>query len=221
MGAGLFVTGTDTGVGKTWITSLIVRGLRQMGRGAVGLKPFACGDRLDAEALYEANGGVLSMDAINPVWMRVPAAPLAASMIESRMVDLDLARESVREVAGEHPFVLVEGVGGWRVPLTASVCASDFAVELGWPALVVVANRLGALNHARLTIESIRARGLAVAGVVWNETRGPEDDPARWTNPAVLETVLPGELYTEVAFGAESLSAAFLEELWRRGGGEI
>jgi dethiobiotin synthetase len=219
MGAGLFIAGTDTGVGKTRVSSLLVRGLRQMGRDAVGLKPFACGDRGDAESLWEANDRVLEMDAINPVWLHPPTAPFAASLIEERIVDVALALERVREAQAQHSFVVVEGVGGWRVPLTGSMCASDFAVELGLPVVVVIANRLGALNHAQLTVESIRRRGLSVAGLLWNEVLAPAEDPARWTNRAVLEHLCPEPWVGEVSYEAEALPQAVLEELWRLGRG--
>jgi dethiobiotin synthetase len=217
MRAGLFVAGTDTGVGKTRVTSLLVSGLRRLGKDAVGLKPFACGDRGDAESLWAANEGVLDMDVINPVWLRPPTAPFAASLIEERVVDVALAREGVRQVQSRHSFVVVEGVGGWRVPLTESVCASDFAVELGLPVVVVIANRLGALNHAQLTVESIRRRGLSVVALVWNEVLPPAEDPARWTNRAVLEHWCPEPWVGEVPFGAESLPDAMLQALWERG----
>ena len=217
MGAGLFITGTDTGVGKTRISSLLVRGLRRQGRGAVGLKPFVCGDRADAESLWEASERTLDLDEINPVWMRPPTAPFAASLIEGRMVDVALAREGVHRVRESHPFVVVEGVGGWRVPLTESMCASDFAADLGLPVVVVVANRLGALNHAQLTLESVKRRGLSVVAVLWNEVLPPAEDPARWTNRAVLEQLCPEPLVAEVPFGAESLPESLLDSLWSRG----
>lgn len=217
MAAGLFISGTDTGVGKTHVSALLVRGLRAAGVDAVGVKPFACGDRADAEFLDAANGGVLEMGLVNPVWLRVPAAPYTASLVENRSLDVDLAMDAFRTVSQRHEFVVVEGVGGWRVPLTQQICASDFAVELGLPVVVVVANRLGALNHTRLTVDAVRARGLPLAAILWNEVKVAEGSPATLTNRSVFEHLLPDAFQGEVSFAAKSLSDDLLKHLLMRG----
>jgi dethiobiotin synthetase len=182
----LFLTGTDTNVGKTYVASLLVRALRAAGRDCVGLKPICCGDRGDAEALHAASHGASPLNDINPVWLRPPAAPYTASMIENRVIDLDLIREAFGRARSAHESLIVEGAGGWLVPITRTFFVADLAVEMGLPVAIVVANRLGAINHTLLTLESVRARGLDCAGLILNRLT-PEDDLAVTTNRAVLE----------------------------------
>jgi dethiobiotin synthetase len=209
----LLVTGTDTGVGKTHFCSLLVRALRGRGIDAVGMKPFCCGERDDAERLYEASGGVADLALVNPVWLRVPAAPYAACLVENRMLDLDAARRAYAALAAAHALVVVEGVGGWRVPLTADFCASDFAAELGIPVLLVSANKLGTLNHTQLTVDAIRGRGLPCLGVVLNQPAAPDACPAAVTNAAVLEQLLSVPLLGEIPFNAGELPRPVLDRL--------
>lgn len=201
----LFITGTDTAVGKTFVAALLVRALRRAGIDAVGLKPICCGGREDAETLHAASDARLSLNDVNPVWLRAPLAPYAASLVECRAVDLALVRETFARVAAAHPALIVEGVGGWRVPITRDFAVSDLAAEFGLPVAVVVANRLGALNHTRLTVESIRARGLECAGIILNHASHGSDgtretpDLAVATNRAVLEDLLEVPILYEIA----------------------
>jgi dethiobiotin synthetase len=200
----LFITGTDTGVGKTYVSAGLVGAARAAGQDCVGLKPICCGERDDAEALRAASGGALSLNEVNPVWLRPPVAPYAAAMIESRQVDLALVRETIGAVGARHASVVVEGAGGWLVPITRDYTFADLAVELGWPVLVVAANRLGVLNHALLTLEAIERRGLACAGVVLNEAAqvGEEEQMATVTNLQVLETLTEAPVWG-LAHGGE------------------
>jgi dethiobiotin synthetase len=172
-----FITGTDTGVGKTYFTSWLVRSWRKQGRNAAGLKPVCSGDRADAEILREASGGELSLDEINPHHFRVAAAPLVAAREENRDIDFKTGNRRIRELSGRFDFLVVEGVGGWRVPLAPNYDVRDWARDLGYPVVVVARGTLGTLNHTQLTVESIRAAGLVCAGVVVNA--GPENDAAR------------------------------------------
>jgi dethiobiotin synthetase len=213
MASGIFITGTDTGVGKTRFSSLLVRSLRAEGIDAVGLKPFCCGDRDDAQQLSEAAGGVLSLSEVNPVWLRVPASPFTASMVENRLLDLSTAVEAIKAMASTHSFLVVEGVGGWRVPLTQQLCMSQFAKDLGFPVLVVTANRLGAINHTQLTLDSIILSGLACTGVVLNEPAPDLDNIATVTNKAVLEQLLTVAILGELKFGEDTLPNSILDPI--------
>ncbi len=201
----LFLTGTDTGVGKTYIATRLVRDARAAGRDCVGYKPISCGGLEDAEALLAASGGALTLNDVNPVRLAAFAAPYVAAMIENRLIDLDLMRSTYARLAAAHAEVIVEGAGGWLVPLTRDFMLADFAVELGLPVAVVAANRLGALNHTLLTIESIRARGLVCAGVFLNQARVPDEDDATaiQTNRAVLEDVAGVPILEVVGHRAE------------------
>ena len=192
--SGLFVTGTDTGVGKTHVAAGLVRAARALGHDVVGFKPICCGDRDDAEALWQASGGeaVVELNQVNPVWFRTPAAPYTAALIENRQVDLALLRETAATLHAQHSTVVAEGAGGWAVPILRDFDFADLAAELGWPVLVVAANRLGALNHTLLTVRAIEARGLVCAGVVLNEVTDAEPGSpiATATNRGILETLL-------------------------------
>ena len=184
---GLFITGTDTGVGKTYLTSLLTRSLRSQGLPAIALKPVASGDRSDAGKLSEAMGTGLPLTKINPIHFAAPLAPYAAGLLENRPFPWDTLRSHWKEITGQHagPF-LVEGVGGWRVPLDSTHTVREWALELGLPVLVVCRASLGTLNHTLLTVDSIRQTGLSVAGIVMNFHAAPEDDATR-TNPGILE----------------------------------
>ena len=203
-----FITGTDTGVGKTYVTSRLVRGLRARGIDAVPFKPMCCGGREDAEVLCEAAGGALALNEVNPVWLRAPAAPYTASLIENRAVDLDLIHETYGRLRERHAAVLVEGVGGWLVPIRQDLTTADLAAEWGLPVVIVVGNRLGSLNHTALTVQAIRAAGLACAGLVFNngapgsfEPSADDQTLARGTNRGVLETWLDVPILASVEPG--------------------
>lgn len=185
---GFFITGTDTGVGKTWVTAALTRALRARGVPALALKPILAGDRTDAEAYAAANGETLTLNEINPVTLIPPLAPYAACVIEDRPFDFTPVRETLAALAARFPGpFLVEGIGGWRVPITRDVSVREWAQELGLPVVVVVRAALGTLNHSILTIESIQAAGLRIPGLVMNFHGCAADDLAAQTNPAVLE----------------------------------
>lgn len=206
----IFLTGTDTGVGKTHVAALIVRGLRAAGMDAVGMKPICCGDRDDAEILHAANEGRIALGEVNPVWLRPPAAPYVAAMIEERAIDLALIRETFHRLRNAHPGLIVEGVGGWQVPIARDYFVSDLAVECGLPVAVVVANKLGALNHTLLTVAAIRATGLTCAGVILNHVTPPAETPtiAETTNRSVLEDLLDVPILFEIDHGQTEIALA-------------
>jgi dethiobiotin synthetase len=204
-GMNVFLTGTDTNVGKTYVAAGLVRALRKAGRDCVGFKPICCGPRDDAEALHAASGGAVSLNDVNPVWLRPPVAPYVASMIENRMIDLALIHETFARLRSAHESIIVEGVGGWRVPITRDYFLSDLAADFGLPVVVVVANRLGALNHTALTVESIRARGLECSGIILNQPLclADEAEIAASTNAAVIEEIVKAPILFEVGYGQE------------------
>jgi dethiobiotin synthetase len=210
----IFVTGTDTGVGKTRVAAMLVRELRAAGTDAVGFKPICCGGREDAEVLADASGGFATLNDVNPVWLRPPVAPYTASMIEGRAVDLDLVRKTFARLRTEHEVVIVEGAGGWLVPVTRDFSMADLAMEFALPVLVVSANRLGVINHTLLTVAAIRSSGLRCAGVILNHPHAPTDgDPAVLTNRSVLEELLDVPVLGEVAFGDQALPGSVMRVL--------
>jgi len=189
-----FITGTDTGVGKTWFTCRLVRAWKTRGHAAAALKPISAGDRGDAELLRAASGSVLSLDEINPVHFREPAAPLLAARAENRSIDFTTLNREIEAVRACFPHLAVEGVGGWRVPLAPGYEVRDWARDLRMPVVVVALNRLGVINHTLLTVDSIRDAGLTCAGVVVNAGPGAEASPdldlARRHNVFLLREIL-------------------------------
>jgi len=190
----LFITGTDTGVGKTHATGWLVRAWHRQGRDAVALKPIATGDREDALALQRAMEGRLSLDEINPLHFAEPAAPLVAARAEQRSIDLPALNTALRAACARFTHVAVEGVGGWRVPLAPGYQVRDWARDLALPVVVVARGTLGTLNHTLLTVESIHAAGLTCAGLIVNPgtaSPSPDLDLMLRRNAALLRELLP------------------------------
>ncbi len=167
MAKAIFITGTDTDVGKTWVSVRLIEVLRKRGINAVGMKPIECGSYDDSKALQHvsADAGV-TLEEVNPIHLDEPVAPAAVSVpVEVRFEDLKAAFD---HLAGKADFVVVEGAGGWLVPIDAGKSVADLAVYLGLPVAVVAANRLGCLNHTFLTVGAIDASGLDCLGVFLN-----------------------------------------------------
>jgi dethiobiotin synthetase len=183
-----FITGTDTAVGKTYVASLLTRALRRAGFDTVALKPICCGSRDDVEALCAASDNELSVETSNPFWFQTPAAPLVAARLENRDLDLQALAAWFERHRNRRRSLLVEGAGGWLVPLTPQAMVADLAALFGLPVLLVVANRLGCLNHTFLTVESIRARGLDCRGIVLNTLPG-NLNAATETNKRTMEEI--------------------------------
>ena len=201
-----FLTGTDTGVGKTYVAAMLIRALRKAGFDTVGMKPICCGERSDAEALRDAADGELSLDDVNPVWFRFPAAPYTASIVEDRIPDLDQIRERFARIRARRRSMIVEGVGGWLVPITRDYAVADLAAEMRLPVVVVAANKLGMLNHTLLTVQAIKAHGLTCAGVILNNTAGEAGDRSTTTNRSVLECLMEVPVLYEVEMGQSALT---------------
>lgn len=202
---GLFITGTDTGVGKTLVAAGLAAALRGRGIDAGVMKPVetGCPTRdgrlrpLDALALREASGSRDALDLINPYRFREPLAPMVAAERSRGRIDVGRLQERFDRLAARHAMVLVEGAGGLLAPITEDASYLDLAVRLDLPLLVVIGSRLGALNHARLTVEAARHAGLPVAGVVLNRPTAARS-PARTTNCSALRRLLPVPVLGEI-----------------------
>jgi len=196
-------TGTDTGVGKTYVTRLILEMLRREGVDAVGYKPVSCGDREDASLLAAASGG-LALDEVNPLHLNTSVAPYVAGLLENKTVNPADLLAGFHHLAAAHAQVIVEGVGGWEVPLATNYRISDFAKDLGLPVIVVAANRLGALNHILLTVDAIRAKGLNCVGIILNQL-DDELDTAMITNKGIIEELTGVPLLEHLIYGQDFL----------------
>ena len=172
-----FITGTDTGIGKTFVTCALLYTLKAQGITAIGMKPIATGGEMapdglrndDVEALHLASGVKLQVEDLNCYLLSEPIAPHIAAANEDIDIDLDVIRQRFDQLAELADVVLVEGVGGFIVPLGDSINTADLAQDLDLPVILVVGMRLGCLNHALLTQEAILARGLTLAGWVANQ----------------------------------------------------
>lgn len=176
MSRGFFITGTDTEIGKTAVTAGLTHLAAASGLRAAAIKPVAAGQELvdgrwvndDVQCLRAASNMGLSDAEVGPLQLRTPCAPHIAARLEGVAIERAPLLAAVRGVAARAEIAFVEGVGGFRVPLTEGWDTADLAVDLGLPVILVVGLRLGCINHALLSAEAIRARGLVLAGWVAN-----------------------------------------------------
>ena len=226
---GLFVTATDTGVGKTEIACALLRAARAAGIDAVGMKPAQAGETpgepSDAERLREASDRVEPLEAICPYSLAAPLAPAVAARLEGRTIELARIVAAARALAARHAAIVVEGAGGLLVPLTERETYADLAVALALPVVVVARAGLGTVNHAALTVEALRRRGLSVAAIVLNRA-APADDPSVPHNAAEIarltgcDVIGPTPFLAEGAARAAALRAAIGGAVAVRGPGD-
>jgi len=186
---GIFVTGTDTGVGKTVVTAAIAWNLKQAGKSVAVMKPVQTGTIIsgptDIEFVQKVVGENSSLDVSCPYMFPDPLAPLVASMITGERIDIDKIKDSYNQLSSENDFVIVEGAGGLLVPILEDYFMSDLALELNLPVLIVTRPNLGTLNHTLLTLESAKRRGLDVAGIVISNFPWDPGMPEQ-TNPELI-----------------------------------
>ena len=171
---GVFVTGTDTGVGKTWTVLGLLTALRQRGQRVRGMKPVATGCRPteqglrsdDALMILDHAGEDLPYEWVNPYAFEPPIAPAFAARQAGVRISIPRICAVERRLARAAELAVIEGIGGWRVPLGPRSCVSDLAARLGYPVVLVVGLRLGCINHALLTAEAIERDGAVLAGWV-------------------------------------------------------
>lgn len=208
MSRGYFVTGTDTGVGKTLAACALLHAYAGRGLRAIGMKPVAAGavpagGRLvndDVAALKAASSATAGNELVNPYCFAPPIAPHVAAAEAGAEIGLEAILRAYRALAAASDRVVVEGVGGFLVPLGPRLDAAGLAAALGLPVVLVVGMRLGCLNHALLTAEAVHARGLTLAGWIANHI-----DPAMSRadeNVAALERRLAAPLLARVPYAA-------------------
>ncbi|MEW6331615.1 MAG: dethiobiotin synthase [Pseudomonadota bacterium] len=206
MSGGWFITGTDTGVGKTLVSRALLTALRNAGQTAAGMKPVASGCHAteagwrseDALELMAASGVAAEYADVNPYALASACAPHIAAREMGIEIRVEKILESFRRLQRKSPWVVVEGVGGWMVPLGGNLSTADVARALGLPVILVVGLRLGCLNHALLTAQAIRRTGLPFAGWVANRI-----DPAMTHVPeniAALEQAIEAPLLAQIPY---------------------
>lgn len=205
-GRGFFVTGTDTDVGKTLVACALLRAFAKSGLRVIGMKPVAAGAQLkdgewindDVEQLIAAGNVSAPRELLNPYCFELPLAPHIAAGVQKISIKNKYIQEKYQSLSALADVVVVEGAGGFCVPFNDTETSADLARELALPMVLVVGMRLGCLNHALLTAEAIRARGLKLAGWVANHI-----DPAMAhaeANVAALQARLGAPLIARIAF---------------------
>jgi dethiobiotin synthetase len=213
-----FVTGTDTGVGKTLVAAALLHRLRRRHAHVVGMKPVAAGIDADGAsedvvALQRASSVQLPRSLVNPYALQAAVSPHIAAQREGLRIDIARIVSAFVALRGQADAVVVEGAGGFRVPLGDAIDGADLAVALGLPLVLVVGMRLGCLNHALLTAEAIRARGLRLAGWVANriDPQMPEQDGNIAFLARRLDAPLLADLPHRAAPDAREASSHFTE----------
>lgn len=207
----IFITATDTGVGKTLVAAMLAGEWRRAGLDVGVVKPFGTeGVRVagvrglvspDALILHEAAGRPAdSLRAVSPQCFRAPLAPEIAARIEGKRVDVAAALRAVRAVVRCHEITLIEGCGGLWVPLTPRVAILDVIKRLDASVLVIARSALGTLNHTVLTVDRLRSEGMRVLGVVLNRVAGGALSLAEKTNPKILRCRLDVPVWGPLAF---------------------
>jgi dethiobiotin synthetase len=208
--AGLFVTGTDTGVGKTYVAAMIARTLAATGLRVGVYKPMASGCEMidgelissDAITLWEAANRPGQLDHVCPQRFRPPLAPHLAADAEGKHIDVDRLYRGIEVWRSCSDVVIVEGAGGLMCPLGDHLYVADLALEFGYPLIVVARNALGTINHTLLTLAAADTwkSGLTVAGIVLNQPAPPGDDPSVATNRQELIRHARAPILAEVAW---------------------
>lgn len=217
--AALYVTGTDTGIGKTFASCVLLHALRQRGRRAVGMKPVASGCEQtaeglrneDATALLAASAPPPAYADLNPYALPLPLAPEIAAAEAGVTLSLAPIEAAFARLRAQADTVVVEGVGGWLAPLSTTLDQSDLVHALQLPVVMVVGLRLGCLNHARLTAAAIAASGAQCIGWIANEV-----DPLmerRDENVALLQARLPMPCWGRLPFAPHADAAELATRL--------
>jgi dethiobiotin synthetase len=205
---GLFITGTDIGIGKTTIAGAIAAILTKQGINVGIFKPIATGCRrawggltsYDTEFLAECASSNLPASVITPVAYLTGACPVICAAQEKKPVDFAKIADAYKQICSESDFIIVEGNGGVRVPLTPEFDMLDLAVEFNLPAIIVARTNLGTINHTLMTIDCIRAVDLKIAGVVINGYNGPKASLAEHTAADIIEHYSGTNILCEVPY---------------------
>ena len=220
MKAGFFVAGTDTGVGKTLVATTLLRRFGALGLRVAGMKPIAAGCEQgrndDVEALLAAGMHGLDRKLVCPYLFEPPVAPHIAAQEAGVRIDLAVVDMAFQQLKTGADVLIVEGVGGFRVPLNEREDTAGMAKRLGLPVILVVGLRLGCLNHALLTQEAIQSEGLELAGWVANRIDAAMNRIEE--NIEALKAHLRAPLIADVPLGAASGFPSALERFWRETG---
>ena len=213
----LFITGTDTGVGKTFVACALARALRARGLRVAVMKPVetgVAGEPEDALRLRAAAEDPAPLDDICPYRLRAPLAPAVAARLEGRAIDVDRLSQDILRRAATADVLLVEGAGGILVPIRDTTTYADLAAQVGLPVLIVGANRLGTINHCALTARAAVAAGLTVRGFVLSEPAAQRDESAA-TNAETIAALTGLRCLGVLRYGEAVAPPALIDEIGR------
>ena len=210
MSRGIFITGTDTGVGKTHVTAALLTELRRRGISAAAFKPIACGigGRHDAELYAAIMNHEQPLKVINPVYLHHPLAPSVAAKLERKSIDLCKILRTYQQLTAIYSVVLVEGAGGLLVPIWENYFVADLAKALDLPLVIVARLGLGTINHTLLTVRQTKAYRLKIAGLILNDILGNRRGLAERTNIRVLPKLCKVPLLGVMPHGKKPQPAA-------------
>jgi len=200
MNKGLFITGTDTGVGKTLVAGGIAHLLKSWKINVGVMKPIATGDRRDAAFLIKAAGIDESWDMVNPLFFKAPLAPTISASLERREMNLDAVYRAYWYLQKKYDVMVVEGIGGVKVPLGESTYVVDLIQALRLPALVVGRATLGTLNHSLLTLDALEKKKVEILGVLLSGGKGRT--LAEETNEETLQDHTTAQVLGNLTFNA-------------------
>lgn len=203
----IFLTGTDTGIGKTRTARLLVEAWDRAHPDdpLTPLKPLCSGEDSDLRELSAATGHRLSPAALCHTHWNTPATPSVAAAVEARPLDRQAMLAWVEEQSRVHHRILLEAVGGWLAPIQSTWCVADWAEELRWPVLLVVGNRLGAINHTLLTVRDIERRQLPLLGIILNEPQSDESPEILASNETILREDFGLPVWGRLPFGSSDI----------------
>jgi dethiobiotin synthetase len=210
MTKGIFITATDTGVGKTIVSAMIIRAMVVRGIKVAAMKPFETGCQRQGDELVPSDGLFLrdmagmddSIDIVTPVRFELPLAPIIASKLEKKPVDLEKFLRAYEYIRNKYNFMVIEGVGGIYVPVAygigephfeklSVIYVSDIIKRLNLPVIIVSRPTLGTINHTLLTVEHALNKGLKVLGIIINYNNPPGADISEETNPHIIAELSP------------------------------
>ncbi len=224
---GLFITGTDTGVGKTVVTAAILAYFQHQGKKAGFMKPIEtgvdneCSSPANSDALFlmETGGIEDPLAEVCPIRLKPAASPFQAAMIENRSIQPETILSAYEKLSGQYDWMLVEGIGGVQVPITRDYRMVELMRDLGLPAVVVVRYQLGTLNHTLLTLDTLKQKGIPVKGVIFNRTGPQAPDAIEQDQPRLIEELSGTQVLGEFPYidnlNTQSFSPERLKQLER------
>ncbi len=220
MNRGIFITGTDTGVGKTVFSALLLRALLLNDYSACPFKPIETGCRRDGEILLPEDGEFLKemtakaepIKNITPYCFEHPVAPMVAAELEGKEIEIERIKKTYKELSLKYDLIVTEGAGGLMVPIREDYYYLDLALELRLPVVVVALNRLGVINHTLLTLEVLDKYGLKVLGVVLNNLSKDPLDQSRDSNLHTLKRLIDVDIFISIP-GLKQISREELDRV--------